>query len=117
GSDVLIMAAAPADYRPLAPRGGKVPRSAGAFALELEPTEDILLATVAQRPAGMIAVGFALETGNAIEQGRDKLHRKQLDMIVVNDAREPGAGFEVDTNAVTILDRRGRAERIGLRSK
>ena len=117
GSDVLIMAAAPADYRPLRPRADKLPRSDGGFALELGATEDILLATAADRPADLIAVGFALETGNAIEKGRDKLQRKQLDMIVVNDALEPGAGFDVDTNAVTILDRRGRAERVPLRSK
>lgn len=117
GSDVLIMAAAPSDYRPVAPRAGKLPRSEGGFSLELTPTEDILLATLAQRPSDLIAVGFALETGNAIEKGRDKLQRKQLDMIVVNDALEPGAGFDVDTNAVTILDRRGRAEQVSLRSK
>lgn len=117
GSDVLIMAAAPADYRPVAPRAGKVPRSEGGFALELAPTEDILLATAAARPADMIVVGFALETGNAVEKGRDKLQRKQLDLIVVNDAQEPGAGFDVDTNVVTILDRRGRSERVPLRSK
>ncbi len=117
GSDVLIMAAAPADYRPIAPRAGKVPRSEGGFALDLAPTEDILLATAAERPSDMIVVGFALETGNALEKGRDKLQRKQLDLIVVNDAQEPGAGFDVDTNAVTILDRTGRSERVPLRSK
>lgn len=117
GSDVLIMAAAPADYRPVTLRTAKLPRSEGGFALELGPTEDILMSTAAFRPSDLIAVGFALETGNAIEKGRDKLHRKQLDMIVVNDALEPGAGFDVDTNAVTILDRRGRAEHISLRSK
>jgi phosphopantothenoylcysteine decarboxylase/phosphopantothenate--cysteine ligase len=117
GSDVLIMAAAPADYRPVAPRAGKVPRSEGGFALELAPTEDILLATAGARPSDMIVVGFALETGNAIEKGRDKLQRKQLDLIVVNDAQELGAGFDVDTNVVTILDRRGRSERVPLRSK
>ena len=61
GSDVLIMAAAPADYRPVAPRAGKVPRSEGGFALELVPTEDILPATAAARPSDMIVVGFAPE--------------------------------------------------------
>ena len=117
GADVLIMAAAPADYRPLVPREGKLPRSQGSITLELGPTEDILMSTVADRPSDLIAVGFALETGNAIEKGQDKLQRKQLDMIVVNDALEPGAGFDVDTNAVTILDRRGRAQHVSLRSK
>ena len=117
GADVLIMAAAPADYRPVTQRAGKLSRSDGGFALDLGPTEDILMSTAAVRPSDLIAVGFALETGNAIEKGRDKLQRKQLDMIVINDALEPGAGFDVDTNAVTILDRRGRAEQVSLRSK
>ena len=117
GADVLIMAAAPADYRPITPRTGKLPRSEGALSLELGPTEDILMSTAVHRPSDLIAVGFALETGNAIEKGQDKLQRKQLDMIVINDALEPGAGFDVDTNAVTILDRRGRAQHVSLRSK
>jgi phosphopantothenoylcysteine decarboxylase/phosphopantothenate--cysteine ligase len=117
GANVLIMAAAPADYRPLAARAGKLPRSEGALTFDLAATADILLATAAERPPDLIAVGFALETGNAIEKGRAKLARKKLDMIVVNDVLEPGAGFDVDTNAVTILDRRGRAERVPLRTK
>lgn len=117
GTDVLIMAAAPADFRPAAPRTGKLPRSEGAFALELAPTDDILLATAADRPSDMIAVGFALEAGNAVEKGRAKLDRKQLDLIVVNDAEEAGAGFDVDTNRVTILDRRGRIEALPLQAK
>ena len=117
GADILIMAAAPADYRPTTPRAAKLPRSQGVTTLELEPTEDILMSTASHRPADLIAVGFALETGNAIEKGRDKLQRKQLDMIVINDALEAGAGFDGDTNAVTILDRLGRAEHVSLRSK
>jgi phosphopantothenoylcysteine decarboxylase/phosphopantothenate--cysteine ligase len=117
GTDLLVMAAAPADFRPTAPRTGKLPRSEGAFTLELAPTDDILLATVADRPSDMIAVGFALESGNAVEKGRAKLDRKQLDLIVVNDADEAGAGFDVDTNRVTILDRRGRVEQVPLQAK
>jgi phosphopantothenoylcysteine decarboxylase/phosphopantothenate--cysteine ligase len=117
GTDLLVMAAAPADYRPVAPRSGKVPRSEGGYTLELGPTEDILIGTVATRPADMIVVGFALETGNAVEKGRAKLERKQLDLIVVNDALEAGAGFDVDTNAVTIMDRDGRQEALPVQSK
>lgn len=117
GSDVLIMAAAPADFRPAERHAAKQPRGEGGFALALEPTEDILLGTLADRPDGMTIVGFALETGEAIEKGRSKLQRKQLDLIVVNDALEPGAGFDVDTNVVTILDRLGGQERVPLRSK
>lgn len=116
-SDVLIMAAAPADYRPATVREAKLPRSEGGFTLAFESTEDILLATLPERHARLTTVGFALETGNALEKGRSKLSRKQLDLIVVNDALEPGAGFDVDTNAVTILDCRGVERRVSLRSK
>jgi phosphopantothenoylcysteine decarboxylase/phosphopantothenate--cysteine ligase len=116
-SDVLIMAAAPADYRPSVTRDAKLPRSEGGFTLAFESTEDILLATLPERHARLTTVGFALETGAAVEKGRAKLGRKQLDMIVINDALEPGAGFDVDTNAVTILDCHGVEQRITLRSK
>ena len=116
-SDVLLMAAAPADYRPATVRETKVPRASGGLALALEATDDILLATLPERHAGLTVVGFALETGGAIEKGRAKLQRKQLDLIVVNDALEPGAGFDVDTNAVTILDCLGGERRVPLTSK
>ena len=116
-SDVLIMAAAPADYRPAVTRDAKLPRSEGGFTLAFESTEDILVATMPERHARLTTVGFALETGAALEKGRAKLSRKQLDMIVINDALEPGAGFDVDTNAVTILDCHGVEQRVTLRSK
>ncbi|HET9065900.1 MAG TPA: bifunctional phosphopantothenoylcysteine decarboxylase/phosphopantothenate--cysteine ligase CoaBC [Gemmatimonadales bacterium] len=116
-SDVLIMAAAPADYRPVTTRDSKLPRSDGGFTLAFESTEDILLATMPERHARLTTVGFALETGDAVRKGRQKLDRKQLDMIVVNDALEPGAGFEIDTNAVTILDVHGTETRVSLRDK
>ncbi len=116
-SDVLVMAAAPSDYRPATVRDSKLPRSEGGFTLGFESTEDILLATVGQRHAGLTVVGFALETGAAVEKGRGKLSRKQLDLIVVNDALEAGAGFDVDTNSVTILDCRGGEQHVSLRSK
>jgi phosphopantothenoylcysteine decarboxylase/phosphopantothenate--cysteine ligase len=116
-SDVLVMAAAPADYRPVSTRESKLPRSEGGFTLAFESTEDILLATLPQRHAGLTVVGFALETGSAVEKGRAKLNRKQLDLIVINDAFEAGAGFDVDTNAVTILDCQGGEQHVSLRSK
>ncbi len=116
-TDVLIMAAAPADYRPATARETKLPRSEGGFSLPFESTDDILLGTLPLRHGGLITVGFALETGTALEKGMAKLERKQLDLIVINDALEPGAGFEVETNAVTILDARGRAVAVPLASK
>ncbi len=116
-ADVLVMAAAPADYRPTDPSGIKRPRNDGALALPLEPTTDILGATKTLRKAGSVIVGFALETGDAMAKGKAKLERKDLDLIVVNDALEPGAGFEVDTNRVAILDRDGGAQVLALASK
>ncbi|HEU5357818.1 MAG TPA: bifunctional phosphopantothenoylcysteine decarboxylase/phosphopantothenate--cysteine ligase CoaBC [Gemmatimonadales bacterium] len=116
-ADVLVMAAAPADYRPVAPSAEKRPRQDGALALPLEPTADILSATAAARRAGSVMVGFALETGDALVKGRAKLERKALDLIVINDALEPGAGFEVDTNRVAILGRDGTSMILPLQSK
>jgi phosphopantothenoylcysteine decarboxylase/phosphopantothenate--cysteine ligase len=106
-TDVLIMAAAPADYRPAEVLGEKRPRSTGPIAVSLSPTEDILTTTLALRKKGAVMVGFALETGDGVAKAQEKLSRKGLDLIVMNDALEPGAGFEVDTNRVTILDRDG----------
>jgi phosphopantothenoylcysteine decarboxylase/phosphopantothenate--cysteine ligase len=116
-ADVLVMAAAPSDYRPATPADGKIPRSGGDLALSLTATDDILSGTRALRRPGSVVVGFALETGDAEAKGRAKLSRKDLDLIVVNDALEAGAGFEVDTNRVTILDRDGGSHALPLQSK
>ena len=105
-ADVLIMAAAPADYRPASPADGKPPKGSGARQLAVEPTEDVLTSTVAQRRPNSVTVGFALEAGaaRAAEQrARGKLDEKQLDLIVLNRADELGSGFEVDTNRVTLI--------------
>lgn len=102
-ADVLIMAAAPADFRAAAPAASKIRKASAAPTLALAATPDILLTTRSARRDGMVVVGFALETDNAVTHGRAKLASKALDMIVVNDAMEPGAGFEVDTNRVTLL--------------
>ena len=116
-TDVLIMAAAPADYRPEQVNAVKRSRQHGPFTVELTPTADILLATRALRKPGSLVVGFALETGDALRKGREKLERKLLDLIVVNDATEPGAGFEVDTNRVTIVAKDGAEREVALASK
>ena len=116
-ADVLVMAAAPADYRPQQTADGKRPREAGGLMLALEPTSDILASTRSLRKPGMLTVGFALETGNATAKGYEKLKRKGLDLIVVNDELEPGAGAEVDTNRVTILFRDGDQRDIPLANK
>ncbi|HKC40440.1 MAG TPA: bifunctional phosphopantothenoylcysteine decarboxylase/phosphopantothenate--cysteine ligase CoaBC [Gemmatimonadales bacterium] len=104
-ADALIMSAAPADYRPKSPADKKRARSAGALTVELEATPDILGAL--KRRKGMVVVGFALETGNGLANARSKMQNKALDFVILNDATEPGAGFEVTTNRVTILGRNG----------
>lgn len=104
-ADALIMSAAPADYRPVDTADTKRPRSDGPLTIQLEATPDILGSL--KRRKGMVVVGFALETGNGLANARSKLQNKALDYVILNDALEPGAGFEVTTNRVTILGRDG----------
>jgi phosphopantothenoylcysteine decarboxylase/phosphopantothenate--cysteine ligase len=120
-ADVLIMAAAPADFRPVSPSKSKIKKASapekGVPVVQLEHTTDILQMTLGRRRKGAIVVGFALETNDAIENGKKKLRDKSLDLVVVNDATEPGAGFGVDTNRVTLIDRAGAEEILPLLSK
>ena len=104
-ADALIMSAAPADYRPKDQAEQKRPRADGPFTVTLEATPDILGSL--ERRKGMLVVGFALETGNGLAKARAKMQNKALDYVILNDATEPGAGFEVTTNRVTILGRTG----------
>ncbi len=99
---VVVMAAAVADYRPRLVAGQKLRRS-GPLTLELEPTEDILRAIVLHRRPGMLVIGFAAETEDALASGRAKLMRKGADAIVLNDVSREGIGFDSDNNAVTFL--------------
>jgi phosphopantothenoylcysteine decarboxylase/phosphopantothenate--cysteine ligase len=117
GADAMIMAAAPADYRPAKPAEVKRARGQGEVTMALEPTPDVLASTIGRRKPGAIIVGFALETGSAMARAQQKLSRKQLDLIVVNDALEPGAGFEVATNRVTLLGKDGSVTELPLASK
>jgi phosphopantothenoylcysteine decarboxylase/phosphopantothenate--cysteine ligase len=117
GADLLVMAAAPADFRPATAAVSKTARGTGPLEIRLEPTEDVLAATAGARKPGAIIVGFALETGEALTRAREKLVRKDLDMIVVNDALESGAGFEVETNRVTLLGRDGSETAMPLATK
>jgi phosphopantothenoylcysteine decarboxylase/phosphopantothenate--cysteine ligase len=102
-ADALVMAAAVADFRPAAPAANKIKKSAAVSAIELEPAPDILTSTREQRAQNLKVVGFALETDAHEANARKKLADKGLDLIVLNDATEPGAGFEVSTNRVTIM--------------
>ena len=107
-ADILIMAAAVADYRPAAVHANKIKRSEGRITLDLEPTADIL-AELGRSKDQSILIGFAAETDRLIENAREKLQRKGADMIVANDVTQEGAGFDVDTNVVTLVTRDGRA--------
>jgi phosphopantothenoylcysteine decarboxylase / phosphopantothenate---cysteine ligase len=117
-ADVLVMAAAPADFRPAAVALGKIRKKAGQVApIVLEETQDILASTRDARREGMLAVGFALETDAVLDHAREKLAAKGLDLIVANDAREAGAGFGHDTNRVTLIARDGDVTELPLMPK
>jgi phosphopantothenoylcysteine decarboxylase/phosphopantothenate--cysteine ligase len=107
---VVVMSAAPADYRPAERASSKLKKTGGARTLELSETPDILRSTLPSRREGAIIVGFALETDDLVANARKKLDSKALDMIVLNSASEPGAGFGVETNRVTILRRGSDAQ-------
>jgi phosphopantothenoylcysteine decarboxylase/phosphopantothenate--cysteine ligase len=104
---VVIMAAAVSDYRPAVQHDQKLKRGEGSFTLELEPTPDIL-ADLGREKRGQVLVGFAAETNSVAENARGKLARKGADMIVANDVTQEGAGFDGDTNIVTMFLRDGR---------
>jgi phosphopantothenoylcysteine decarboxylase/phosphopantothenate--cysteine ligase len=106
-ANVVIMAAAVSDYRPAAQHDQKLKRGEGSFTLELEPTPDIL-AELGREKRGQVLVGFAAETNSVAENARGKLARKGADMIVANDVTQEGAGFDGDTNIVTMFLRDGR---------
>jgi phosphopantothenoylcysteine decarboxylase / phosphopantothenate---cysteine ligase len=104
---IVIMAAAVSDYRPAATRDKKIKRGEGTFTLELEPTKDIL-AELGREKKNQVLIGFAAETDSVAENARGKLQRKSADMIVANDVTQEGAGFDTDTNIVTLYRRDGR---------
>jgi phosphopantothenoylcysteine decarboxylase/phosphopantothenate--cysteine ligase len=118
-ADVVIMAAAVADYAPAAPASEKVAKTDGPMAVTLNRTKDILGDLGARRAAtgvGPVLVGFAAETDDLLRKARDKRVRKGVDLIVANDVSQPDRGFDVDTNAVTIVSDQGE-ESIALQSK
>ncbi|MGO8859554.1 MAG: bifunctional phosphopantothenoylcysteine decarboxylase/phosphopantothenate--cysteine ligase CoaBC [Acidimicrobiales bacterium] len=116
-ADIVVMAAAVADFRPKAVAERKLSKDDGLPELVLEPTPDILAGLVSGRRPGQVMVGFAAETNDAVERGRAKLRRKGVDLLVVNDVTAPGAGFDHDTNAVSILGADGSTTEIALTSK
>ena len=112
--DALIMAAAPADFRPVKTSDTKIKRqNHPELTLQLEKTPDILAAT----KGSFLRVGFAAESDHVVENALDKIRRKSLDLIVANDITEKGCGFGSDTNRVTIIDSKGRADALPLLTK
>ncbi len=107
-ASVVLMAAAVADFRPAEVEPAKIKKRDGLSSLKLEPTADILAAIARRRRPGRLVVGFAAEVERLLENAAEKLHAKGLDLIVANDVTQSGAGFEVDTNIVTLLFPDGR---------
>ena len=114
--DIAVMSAAVADYKPKTIANTKIKKNDSEFALELVKTTDIL-ETLGKQKKHQLLVGFALETNNIIEYAKEKIKKKNLDFIVANSAAEIGAGFGVDTNKITIIDKHNKLYNFELKSK
>jgi phosphopantothenoylcysteine decarboxylase/phosphopantothenate--cysteine ligase len=114
--DVLIMAAAVADFRPESPQGEKHKRGTDAWTVDLVPNADIA-AEMGNRKTRQLLVGFAAETSNMLAHAAKKLEAKKLDLIAANDVTEPGSGFDTDTNRLTLIYPDGRIDPLPLLSK
>ncbi len=115
-SDVLIMTAAVSDFAPQKISRGKIKKEDAELDLKLKPTPDILK-EMGKRKGKKVLVGFAVETENEIKNAKLKLKEKNLDLIAVNNPDRQGAGFEVDTNIATLIDKKGKIEKLPLMSK
>jgi len=118
-ADAVVMAAAVADYTLSYPAGSKIAKGDGPLTLTLQRTPDILAdlgALSTRRATPLVLVGFAAETGDLLRKAREKRARKHVDLMVANDVTMPGAGFEVETNAVTLIGA-DREETLPLQSK
>jgi phosphopantothenoylcysteine decarboxylase/phosphopantothenate--cysteine ligase len=116
-TDLIVMAAAVADFRPIQTRDEKIKKADGIPEVGLEPTVDILAELGRRKSSGQTIVGFAAETTDVVANARLKLEAKNIDLVVANDVAEPGAGFEHDTNRVLILGTDGRQVDVPLSDK
>lgn len=116
-ADLVIAAAAVADYAPAEISPAKIKKQEGEMVLTLKQTPDVLLSLGKQKKPGQILVGFALETNDGMSNAQRKLESKNLDWIVLNNPLEPGAGFGTETNRVTLISRSGQVEELPLMSK
>ena len=115
-ADIIIKAAAVADYRPKVEAAEKIKKDGKTISLELERNPDII-AEIGKNKGKRVLVGFAMETQNLLANAREKLKKKNMDLIVANNLREEGAGFRTDTNIITIIDRTGKAESLDKMTK
>lgn len=115
--DIAVFNAAVSDFTPIRASEVKVKRGSGEWTLQLKPTRDIAAEMGRRKRAGQIMVGFALETDHELEHARQKLEKKNMDLVVLNSMRDSGAGFETDTNRVTMVDRLGNVDRYELKPK
>lgn len=115
--DVIVMAAAVADYTPKAISHQKIKKESDAFSLELVKTKDILFEAGKRKSANQVLVGFALETNNEKENALKKLKQKNADLIILNSMNDEGAGFGLDTNQVTIFDKNNKEYSFSVKSK
>lgn len=116
-SDAAILSAAVADFRPLNPSKNKIKKTSQDLTITLTPTIDILATLGKTKTKNQILVGFALETDNEIENAIKKLKKKNLDFIVLNSLNDQGAGFDVSTNKITIIDKDLKVEEFQLKTK
>lgn len=115
--DVVIKAAAVADYRPARTSRQKIKKGSDHLVLELEKNPDILLELGRRKQPRQVLVGFAAETENLVEAALEKVEKKNLDLLVANDVTQPGAGFETDTNIVKLIYRNGEVVNLPLMNK
>jgi phosphopantothenoylcysteine decarboxylase/phosphopantothenate--cysteine ligase len=116
-ADIIILAAAVADYTPTYKATQKIKKKESKFVLELEKTIDIAATIGKQKKEGQLLIGFALETNNEVENAFAKLVNKNLDFIVLNSMNDAGAGFGYDTNKVTIIEKDHTIHQIPLKDK
>ena len=116
-SDITVMAAAVADYTPVTVAGQKLKKKGETLSVELKPTADILAELGKQKRDDQILIGFALETENETENAFSKLHKKNLDLIVLNSLRDKGAGFGYNTNKIKLISRDGDITEFDLKPK
>ncbi|HXC06266.1 MAG TPA: phosphopantothenoylcysteine decarboxylase, partial [Bacteroidia bacterium] len=118
-SDITVMAAAVADYKPIHAAASKIKKEGGKglTQIELEQTTDILTELGKLKKNNQILVGFALETDGELEHARAKLNKKNLDFVVLNSLRDTGAGFGTDSNKITIIDKHNKTEIFELKGK